>query len=329
MKQHSRIAFYAIAAGVFAIWFFLEEPDRPGFEHPVPQGYTEGSAVPCDVPLAWRVARIDSGFRLDTDEVVAALQGAIASWEQKVPRTLFVHDPVDGFPIRLIYGSRQARTQNWSQRNREVEELKARLEQGRDALDKARERYSQMRTHLDRQRVDLNRQFSIYNSTVQSWNQQGGAPRSVMASLRARQDALETKRRELKDQARNFEVSRRRFQDQQDRFNRQVEKYRLRAGQLEAVFSGSAVKSGEYRESTRTLGGRVVSVEREIEIYQFVDRHDLQTVMAHELGHALGLDHVSAAGALMSKERELKSGRNLPVQSADLELLQKQCPTLW
>ncbi|MXW09535.1 MAG: matrixin family metalloprotease [Gammaproteobacteria bacterium] len=99
------------------------EPD--GIELP-----TEGSSMPCQVPLPWRIARLDEEFGLDALTVATVLSEAAALWETAVGRPLFLREPEAGMPIRLIYDQRQARTD-------ERRRLEAELERSRESLEPA------------------------------------------------------------------------------------------------------------------------------------------------------------------------------------------------
>jgi predicted Zn-dependent protease len=54
--------------------------------------------------------------------------------------------------------------------------------------------------------------------------------------------------------------------------------------------SGLEFDQAEYRN----IGG-----EKEINVYEFKTREDLRFALAHELGHALGLDHVENSASVM------------------------------
>jgi predicted Zn-dependent protease len=68
---------------------------------------------------------------------------------------------------------------------------------------------------------------------------------------------------------------------------------------------------------------------REIRVFGFRDRVDLVRILAHELGHALGLAHTEDAGAVMSAEQDRAdlSGRPVALQPSDRRALEAMCST--
>jgi hypothetical protein len=239
----------AFAVVALLAWLATQDPgDRdpdaasPPTSHPGPAtdaGHSEestgASSIPCAVPMAWRIARVDPGFGLSHEEARAALEEAAAHWADAVGRPLFTYDPEEGFPVRFVFDERQIRTQERIRRERELEEIRERRDR-------------------DRLREELARAFP---------------PRPVEAGL--------------------------------------------------------------HREAVVTDGGRVVSVGREIRVFQFENRAALVRVLAHELGHAMGLGHAPGPGAMMSEEytRESIHSDGGPIGPADVALLRDRCPRLW
>jgi hypothetical protein len=72
----------------------------------------------------------------------------------------------------------------------------------------------------------------------------------------------------------------------------------------------------------------VVALQRAIDVYRFDSVDDLWLVVAHELGHALGLGHSASTGAVMSEEYRRVDRAVRDIQPDDLELLAATCPAL-
>jgi predicted Zn-dependent protease len=64
---------------------------------------------------------------------------------------------------------------------------------------------------------------------------------------------------------------------------------------------------------------------KEITIYQYQDRDDLILILAHELGHALGLNHVADPKAVMHELLSDQDLDTLTLTDADVQELHTAC----
>jgi hypothetical protein len=66
------------------------------------------------------------------------------------------------------------------------------------------------------------------------------------------------------------------------------------------------------------------SFQTELQIYAFADAADLQLVIAHEFGHALGIGHVEDANAVMSARQQVGTAA-VQLNHSDAAALREQC----
>ena len=323
------------------VWLALEMADRPhdpsgddrapsAVDSAAPDTGGEGSALPCDVPLVWRLGDVDAEFGLTTDEVREAIEEAAHLWEEGVGRALFERHPEDGFPIRLVYDERQERTQ-------ERQRLVTRFEREDREL---RERFEDLGARGDRldDRVadhegavrDLEEKLRDFEEEVETWNERGGAPPDVQEELEGRREELVEIQDSLLHQESELEGSRQDLEAERERLDRRLDELSREAGELEEAFPTERVRSGRYAETVATEDGEAVSADREILIHRFDDGRDLVRVAAHELGHALGLGHAREDGALMGPtyDREDVAAGGPVVSAVDVELFRETCPEL-
>ena len=86
-------------------------------------------------------------------------------------------------------------------------------------------------------------------------------------------------------------------------------------------------QAGRYDEEISTRDGRVEEVRRRIRVFRYDSAEDLVFVLAHELGHALGLGHASQSGAVMSEVSTFDDRAGPPgLHPRDVEMLDARCP---
>ena len=313
----------------------VEEPlaasvRAPSNDEPVLREQTGGSAVPCAVPLGWRIARVDESFELSHAEARAALDQAATLWEDAVGPGLFSNESDGALSIRFVYDDRQARTQEQNRLVTDFDEVSVSLEAERVEFEGRRQRYDAMRRQYQDAHLDFDRRVTTLNDSIRYWNARGGAPGGVLSELGTSERVLDVEREALAVRGREIEGLQQRLVDDSERLDREMEAHRREGEALQTAFPVSRFQAGIYREAVHSQEGKVTSVPREIRIYRFNDLDNLVGVAAHELGHALGLGHSTVPGSVMREEFVLTdlSQDASGVQPADVEALRSLCSEL-
>ncbi|TVP86041.1 MAG: peptidase M10A and M12B matrixin and adamalysin [Thioalkalivibrio sp.] len=286
-------------------------------------GLWPGSApVLCTVPITYRIGNVDARFGVDTAEFAAAVREAAALWDREIDGPAFVAAPRGELVIELEFDERQER---WHARQEaeaslttlrdRYDGLLAELEGHRATLREARQRHDQLASAYRNRREH-------YEAQSRSWHREedyrpGGARYRAAAVLQ--QMLLE-----LEGLAETEERAR-------ERFNASLAAVRSLAEDLDDKISRLNEQFSEHRGFDKALfayAHRGGISRRSITIFQFDDRADLRQVLAHELGHALGIGHVADPAALMFY-RVTSENRGLTrLAEADRAALADACGTM-
>lgn len=154
------------------------------------------------------------------------------------------------------------------------------------------------RAALDASQAQFTADQTAYNQKVNAVNARGGATPSEAAALSAERDSLNALANSINSQVASFNAS-------VAALNAKVAEFNQTAGRT--------FEEGQYVRD---------SAGERINIFEFVGNTQLDRVLAHEFGHALGLDHDSNPKSIMFAKNE--SGNLVPTAS-DLSALRAVC----
>jgi len=130
--------------------------------------------------------------------------------------------------------------------------------------------------------------LATYNETVARYNKAGGAPPVEYERLQSEGESLEDTRTELETEEKKLRSLVEQINTISERGNQVVEQYNEEVETYNDTFG----EAREFTQGTYTSNGT-------IDIYSFEDQYELRLVLAHELGHALGIDHVPGTDSVM------------------------------
>lgn len=244
--------------------------------------------VPCRTTLEYSIGAFDERFNLSRERFLAKVEAAEKPWERSLGKDLFRYRPEAAFKLNLIYDERQQRTVE----QQELEASRQALEEKQESLlttqAKRLASFNAKKAAYEAGVASFQTDLSEYNRDVASWNERGGAPPDEYEKLQATRKKLERRQKDLESQraainklANEINATSKQSVATVAEYNSQVTEFLERhEGEAEdfeeGIFNGQA-----------------------IEIYQFEDEAHLRGVLAHELGHWIGIDHVANSRSIM------------------------------
>lgn len=253
----------------------------------------------CNIPVVYHVGDIASQFDLSPQEARAVLSEAEAVWEDATGLNLFTYEDNEGLPVNFIYDERQAETNAEMVLREQLEERQHLSEEISEEHEQLLEQYQELEELYEEKVAAYESRLDAHNAEVEHWNDEGGAPEDVYEKLQEQQRTLGREQRTINDLA-----------DQLNRLAKEINNLGERGNVIVSAYNNVVnVYNNRFNQEREFTQGDYQGTS--INIYQYESREELVTVLTHELGHALSLDHVEKAESFMyflMGEQSLEAG---------------------
>jgi len=270
---------------------------------------------PCSEPITYSIDTFDARFGVTKEEFKKDIQKAESIWEKQTGKQLFEYSDTGILKINLTYDYRQKATD-------QMKEVGVGIDYDRGIYNELKAKYNletlsfnTQKKLLDQKISDYTAQKTEYEKQVSYWNSQGGAPKAEYQALQEQKNYLNNQVLILNKDTENLNLLNKELSVTTDSLNAVAKKLNIKVEDYNTIGSttGEEFSEGEYisdKDGTR------------INVYQFDNNDKLVRLLEHELGHALGLNHVENSESIMYR---LNSSKNKILTKSDIVELKRVC----
>lgn len=303
-----------------ALWLQQDKLSWPGRDPARPFVH-----IPCNIPVHYTLGEVDARFGFDEFTVVAALVEAAGLWQSATDALLLIEsDHPLAMRVDLAFDTRQEAANTRRSLRGGLERDRLQLEDEEVAMQQWSERIESARRAHARAGEEVAGRVRRHEADVTAWNSGSGRRTDARrGALEAESTALRMALADLERMAEDLNADIASYNRRAGYLRQHTEDFRSRVARYNEASSAAPVESGRYQYD-RAQG-------RRIEVYRAESYDELVWVLAHELGHALAIDHVADPGAIMHAmlhdggELRPSLARPVALSEADLAALHAVC----
>lgn len=271
---------------------------------------------PCQEPLTYRIATIDSRYRIDENQLHKIMLEVANLWDSALNRPLLKYDPKGDVAIHLIFSENQKETKAQQKLSRKIESQKQQF----DILEQEYQRLSQK---YEKQQSAFKKLFSDYNSQIKSLNNTFAELKKEGISANEKR-VIKREERQIKNLKYKVDQRHEELESLRKRLNqkaRWLNKRSAEINQLITAYNDQFSKPRSFHQGRYIKKGN----RQMVKIFQFGNNFALKTVLAHEMGHALGLNHVENPESVMYYLLEKQNMVDLKLSEQDIAAIKNHC----
>ena len=273
--------------------------------------YTSNASL-CRYPIAYSIGELDERFDLTHEQARIAIHEAETAWEEATGKHLFSYNEDAAFTINFIFDDRQELSDEERMAREELETFEAENVKIARQYTELTARHRDLQEQYDRAVNQYENELRSHNEKVTELNRQGGADVAQFEELQAEQRRLEALAQSLNQEVTTINRLAQEINRVSTEGNALIEQY----NQMVAAYNDRFSTSREFTQGDYQ-GDR-------INIYTFAHELELRQVLAHELGHAIGLEHVDDPQAIMYRLMGTQPDE-LRIMEADLDEFARVC----
>jgi hypothetical protein len=277
------------------------------------------SKGPCSSPMTYRIGAFDTKFGVSRETFLEDAAIAEKVWEDALQKEvptfkgqLLAYDLKAHMPINLVYDTRQATVDTTKVIAATVDTTVATADTIKPQLTALKATYDQNESEYLAMKDSFDTKLARYNSEIAYWNSKGGARHDQYFALQQERSDLEVLQKQLNEKVIVVNDLARQVNSLVDRYNSLVHTANVGVRKINQI-AGKEFEQGEYVSDSK--GQR-------INVYEFDGKAKLIRLLAHEMGHALGMDHNSNPQSIMYY---LNNGTSLEPSAEDIAALKATC----
>lgn len=275
----------------------------------------EAEYFPCRKTIAYSLGVFDERFGISKSDFFSDILAAERVWEDPAGRQLFIYSPDGDLKMNLVYDYRQEATVKLQGLGIVVNNTKASYDAVKAKYDELYASYIRDNSVFETRFAVLEERKKTYDAEVRYWNKRGDVPQDIYERLNNEKISIEEELGSINQLQANLNAQIEKINATVVVLNRLANSLNLNVARFNEV---GGKNSGEFEEGSyrRGIDGQ------EINVYQFENKARLIRVLAHEFGHALGLNHVDDQKAIMYR---LNQGTDAKTATADVLELKRAC----
>jgi predicted Zn-dependent protease len=244
----------------------------------------------CPAPIKYSIGKVDKEFNLSTSQFRDAIQAATQLWENNAQQKLFEEVPSGGMQINLVYDARQQETISLKKLDSKLKQEKSTFINLEKNYTIEKNNFATLNNTYNEKLARYTQEATIYQQRVEKYKEnpteaEYNTLQAMLQKLKDGQTALNSERDSLNAQIAKLNSTGTMLKNKTDSINKTVDEYNTAAPSLQQ----------EFEQGLYSYDG----VKRNIDIYQYDSLESLSSVITHEFGHSMSLDHNNNPDSVM------------------------------